>query len=284
MTQNHKLDNLISISNNIGKNTAYIQGGGGNTSYKESNILYVKASGTLLKDMSINTGIAEITLNELNKYLENPDSDENIFALKVQSFCINNKKPSIEAGLHAVIPNKYVIHSHSVYANILNCSLEARDILDNLFKDEYIFIPYATPGVDLIKKYKDILQYNSNYKAIFLQNHGLITFSDNHEKALNNHYKYSETIKTTFKLEDFEKTLFEDINITKFLFPDQVVYSLNKVDKSSIAYRDTIRAYLYIYKYIHQLSLTANFLTDDNIAAILGMDSEKYRATLNNKI
>ena len=95
MMQNNYLDKLIEISNHIGHNPAYIQGGGGNTSLKKDDILYVKASGTLLKNMSKNSGIAEMELNSLNKYLENPDNDENIFAAKVKSYCINHQKPSI---------------------------------------------------------------------------------------------------------------------------------------------------------------------------------------------
>lgn len=278
MMQNNKLLSLVEISNHIGNNTAYIQGGGGNTSFKENDILFVKSSGTLLKNMSLNSGIAEIELNKLNKYLEILEDEENTFASKVQSYCINNQKPSIETGMHAVIPYKYVIHSHSVYANVITCSYEAEKILHDLFGNDYILVPYATPGIELIKTYKEEFKKNMNCKIIFLQNHGVVSFSDNPEDALNKHYEYSEIIKEAFKLDDFEDTVYDDVEIKDFLFPDQVVYSLNNADKSSIAYKETIRAYLYIYKYINQLKLTPNFLNDNNISAILGMDSEKYRA------
>ena len=51
-----KTQALISISNEIGSNKAYIQGGGGNTSVKlDENLMLIKSSGTSLKDMSKNT-------------------------------------------------------------------------------------------------------------------------------------------------------------------------------------------------------------------------------------
>ena len=280
MMQNIKLDSLIEISNYIGNNSAYIQGGGGNTSYKNSEILYVKASGTLLKNMSINSGIAEIELNSLNRYLENPDSDENIFASKVKSYCLNNQKPSIETGLHAVIPYNYVIHSHSVYANVVTCAGEADEILYDLFKNEYVFVPYATPGVELIKAYLNVYKLNKECKVIFLQNHGVVSFSNDPLTALKEHYLYSEKIKEKFKLNDFNETTFKELDIKDFLFPDQIVYSINNTDKISDAYKETIKAYIYIRDNIKKIGLHPNYLSEKNIASVLGMDSEKYRASI----
>lgn len=280
MMQNINLDSLVEISNHIGNNSAYIQGGGGNTSFKDNGILYVKASGTLLKNMTIKSGIAAIDLNGLNKYLENPDNDENVFATKVQKYCLNNQRPSIETGLHAIIPYNYVIHSHSIYANVVTCAVEANEILNDLFKNEYIFIPYATPGVELIKEYLNVYNLNKECKVIFLQNHGIVSFSNDPLIALKEHYLYSETIKERLKLNDFHNTQFKDIEIKDFLFPDQIVYSINNKDKSSEAYKETIKAYIYINDNIKNTGLNPNYLSETNIAAVLGMDSEKYRAAI----
>ena len=52
------LADLIKISNAVGKDTLLVQGGGGNTSVKtaDGKYMYIKASGTLLKDMDAQTG------------------------------------------------------------------------------------------------------------------------------------------------------------------------------------------------------------------------------------
>lgn len=277
---NKYINELIEISHNIGLNTAYIQGGGGNTSYKDDKYLYVKASGILLKNMDEEKGIAVLDLSNLNNYLNNPDKDENIYSKDVSAFLINNNKPSIEAGLHATIPHKFVIHSHSVYSNVIACSQEYKDILDNILQGNYIFIPYATPGVELIIEYNNILNQNKECNTIILQNHGFITFGDTKEEALNNHNNINEKIKNALKLDEFSIEYYKDSNIEKFLFPDQVVYAKNNIDKTNIAYIETIAAYFYILEQIQKLSLTPNYLTDMNVNSILGMDSEKYRAKL----
>ena len=48
------LSELIKISNAVGRNAALVQGGGGNTSVKtaDGKYMYIKASGTALKDMN----------------------------------------------------------------------------------------------------------------------------------------------------------------------------------------------------------------------------------------
>lgn len=280
--KNINLKDFINISNDIGNKPEYIQSGGGNTSYKENGILYVKASGTLLKNMSINSGIAEIDLDKLNKYLRTPDNDANFFASTIQSYCLNNQKPSIETGLHAIIPNKYVIHSHSVYANVVMCAVDATKILDDIFGKDYVFVPYAAPGVELIRQYLDVYNRNSDCKVIFLQNHGVVTFNDSPTIAVQEHYFYSEKIKSVLNLCDFNDIEMEDIMNYGYLFPDQIVFSTGN-DKLSEAYQETAKAYTYIYKNIIKLGLKPNFLSEKNVADVLGMDSEKYRASLNLK-
>ena len=82
----------------------------------------------------------------------------------------NSLRPSIETGFHSLL-KKYVIHSHSVYSNILACSKSFEDLTMNLFKkDKFIIIPYFAPGTILTrnilkeyhnfflkKKYPDII-------------------------------------------------------------------------------------------------------------------------------
>jgi len=55
---NQTLADLIRISTNTGKDPALVLGGGGNTSIKtpDGKYMYIKASGTALKDMTARQG------------------------------------------------------------------------------------------------------------------------------------------------------------------------------------------------------------------------------------
>ena len=56
--KNNELQGLIRISNTVGSDPRLVQGGGGNTSVKTEDGLqmYIKASGTALKNMSVRRG------------------------------------------------------------------------------------------------------------------------------------------------------------------------------------------------------------------------------------
>ena len=53
-----KLDALVEFSNRYGANPALVLAGGGNTSMKESGILYVKGSGTALATITADGFVA----------------------------------------------------------------------------------------------------------------------------------------------------------------------------------------------------------------------------------
>ena len=59
------LADLIRISNATGKDSTLVQGGGGNTSVKtaDGKYMYIKASGTALKDMTKKEGWRRIRLD-----------------------------------------------------------------------------------------------------------------------------------------------------------------------------------------------------------------------------
>ncbi len=70
---------LIKISNTVGKDAALIQGGGGNTSVKteDGEQMYIKASGTSLKDMSAESGWRRLRLGAVVSIIK----DESIVKL-----------------------------------------------------------------------------------------------------------------------------------------------------------------------------------------------------------
>ncbi len=195
---------LIKISNAVGRDTALVQGGGGNTSVKtaDNKYMYIKASGTNLKDMSKYAGWCKLRLTPVLAIIK----DKSITALGVQAretkvvrrllqACENkaspDARPSIEAHLHAML-GKCVIHLHPVAVLSFACAKNGRAELKKLFKDEKfspLWVPYAHPGFTLAKK---IAKLNADYQSrlgrkpavLFLQKHGLLISADSPDAAL----------------------------------------------------------------------------------------------------
>lgn len=262
---------LIDISSYAGNRADYTQGGGGNTSVKneKEGVMLIKASGYKLKDISENNGFVAVNKKTISDFYNSVDLTENKDYEKISAEVSKNSvialsgmpvlRPSVEVGFHAVL-KKYVIHTHSVYANILTCSTDGEKIAEKLFTSKdfgYIFLPYINPGFELTlamkNKINDYLATTGKYpEVIFMKNHGLVVTSDyiDRVKALNT--EVNETIRTYFSLSDdfrevtLDKTengyvsktkivsdFLKETNIDKTyldkypLYPDQLVYLNN---------------------------------------------------------
>ena len=185
-----EVKNLVNISRKIGSYPEFIQGGGGNTSVKiDDNLMAIKASGYLLKNMTEDDGFAFVNYSDIDNHIQNDTilnntEDEFSSFIKEKTSKINGYpilKPSIETGFHTLLPYKYIVHTHSIYSNILCCSSEGKGIVQKLFSDG-LWIKYANPGKDItIEISKATKDKESN--VIFMQNHGIIVCADNANDA-----------------------------------------------------------------------------------------------------
>lgn len=255
------------ISTVVGNKPDFVQGGGGNTSVKiNSSKMLIKASGFFLEELDENNGFVCVKYNKILDKIKsiteisvNNENDLNIYTNNqkddLPGFNFDKLRPSIETGFHALL-KRYVVHTHSVYSNIINCSLGSRETLkDILNSEDYIFIEYHSPGLGLTIAIREALeqhiaQFNTIPVYIFLENHGLIVTSDNVEEVLNSHNAINNKIKDFFNLnldypedtiEEVESNLWisggnylydsiKELNLDEnyfnnvILFPDQVVY------------------------------------------------------------
>lgn len=276
------LNNLIEISHAIGSNYAYVQGGGGNTSVKlNDGKMAIKASGVQLKDMNLNNGIAMVNFNEVNLYHQNPDLDEDKYSEAIKEFALTlDGRPSIETGLHALL-GKYVAHSHSVFFNVLLCSYEGKDLINENFP-ESLWVDYHTPGKDLtaaIHKILEIRASNNFQGLIFLENHGVIVSAEDHKRCIQIHSESNKKIKQLFNLDEFDPFNSKEIDaMDEYLFPDQVIYmSDDQVKRRTNSYLETIATVRYLRESMHKLGFNPKALSESNIAVLQGMQSEKYR-------
>ncbi len=187
------LADLIRISNLVGKDPALVQGGGGNTSVKtaDGKYMYIKASGTALKDMNATQGWRRMRLDSVLAIIQ----DQAIARLPTQTrevevvnrlllACEDNvtsgARPSVEAHLHGLLDN-CVIHLHpSVVSAYLNAR-EGRARLEELFRGEKtppLWVPYVDPGFTLARTIAKLVegyrrQFRRMPRILFLDKHGL---------------------------------------------------------------------------------------------------------------
>ena len=241
----------------------------------------IKASGGLLEEMTVENGYSIVDYSAIQDYLKLPDGDEDTFTQKIKSFVIEtNNRPSIETGFHAQL-GKCVVHTHSVYANILTCSKEGKEIARNLFP-EAVWIGYATPGRDLTLLIRNELERaQTKPSIIFLQNHGMIATGEQAEETLDVHENVNQKIQNHFNLTPvrYEESII-DVHFMKthVLFPDQVVYTLAGQEiLATRAAKETLWAYGFIMDIIKKLNLTPQFIPQDKAEILLNMESEKFR-------
>jgi NAD(P)-dependent dehydrogenase (short-subunit alcohol dehydrogenase family)/rhamnose utilization protein RhaD (predicted bifunctional aldolase and dehydrogenase) len=183
------LINLVQMSNRYGKNPRYVLAGGGNTSFKQDGVLFVKASGAQLATIE-EDGFIHMDMDSLQTMLQKQypagDKEREDAALADMMAavlpCQSKGRPSVECILHALFPYKYVLHLHPALVNGMTCGQDGQKICEALFADA-VWVPLTKPGYILAKTcYKLLTDYGKKHgaapKLAFMQNHGVIAAAD----------------------------------------------------------------------------------------------------------
>lgn len=182
-----QIEDLIAISRKFGQDSRFVIAGGGNTSYKDENRLWVKASGHALATIT-EDGFAVLDrtlLNEMGEKAYNEDTairEEQVKNDLAVACVTKDRRPSVETSLHNCMGFAFVVHLHPTLINGLMCSASAEAVCGEIFP-EALYIEYTDPGYTLFKKVYDRI---NAYKAangkepqvIFLQNHGIFVGGD----------------------------------------------------------------------------------------------------------
>ncbi len=183
-----QIEQLIEISRHYGSDSRYVIAGGGNTSYKNAEKLWVKASGSSLATIT-EEGFAVLDRSKLEvistrKYSADTAQREEEVKLDLAAACITkDRRPSVETSMHNAIKAAFVVHLHPTMVNALMCSNDCVKATAELFGNEALYIPYTDPGYVLFKKVEDGLAAfeKANGKQpeiILLQNHGIFVGAD----------------------------------------------------------------------------------------------------------
>jgi rhamnose utilization protein RhaD (predicted bifunctional aldolase and dehydrogenase) len=174
---------LEEFSVQLGMDINLVQGSGGNTSIKFSDQIWVKGSGKKLRDSRVANIFLPLNLNALLSEIEINNFESSISSL-LPKYDYKTLRPSIETGMHAIIPNKIVIHLHPVALLSILVREDAEYQLRNLFPNEdYLFLPYIKPGSELTKAIKTINGLLKLPNVLFLKNHGVVISGETFEEV-----------------------------------------------------------------------------------------------------
>ncbi len=159
----------------IGKDPLLVQGAGGNVSWKENDVLWIKASGTWLADAEDNDIFVAVKLDHLTSALKNQD-----YSIVPQTVESSPLKPSIETLLHALMPQRIVVHVHAIEV-LAHLVREDFDLTNYPDLDKTLnarVVEYCKPGAELAEAVANQLNSTSRTNVVFLKNHGVIIGGD----------------------------------------------------------------------------------------------------------
>lgn len=152
-----------------------VQGAGGNVSWKDGGTLWIKASGTWLRDASARNIFVPVALTELQQEIRQRRFEAVPRVLEGATL-----KPSIETNLHALMPQRLVVHVHAIAA--LVC-LVRRDPWPDMVRRlstrwKPCFVPYHKPGADLARAVNDAVVGSPGTQLVCMANHGVVAAGD----------------------------------------------------------------------------------------------------------
>jgi len=176
----------------LGLDKSLVLHGGGNTSVKirernllgdEEDILYVKGSGWDLETIEA-AGFSPVRLDHMVRLagLEELSDPRMVNEMVTHMTRSSAPSPSVETILHAILPYRYVDHTHAdAVVTITNAAGggpggEAR--VREVWGDSVVVIPYVMPGFDLARLCAQIFPAQAGPKTLgmVLLQHGIFSF------------------------------------------------------------------------------------------------------------
>ncbi len=180
------LEQLVALSRHYGQDSRFVIAGGGNTSVKSDDVLHVKASGTSLGSIDAD-GFVPMDRSALDSLLtEEIPGDATQRETRVKAALLDariepadTRRPSVEALLHHLLTDRFVVHTHPTAVNALACCQNGPALCEEIFGQEVLWVPFVEPGYVLARAVCDGLSTfrkatGTSPEAIIMQNHGLI--------------------------------------------------------------------------------------------------------------
>ncbi len=200
-----RLSAFAVLSHKAGSRADYVQGGGGNTSVKlPGGLMAIKASGFCLSDIAVDKGYAVLDYTKIRDFYLNNQPENLGDPEAAGSQCTKDNtltveglpalRPSVEAGFHSILKT-YVLHTHSVYANLAACTVGGREVAARAFADapySWGWVDYRDPGAMLAFSIREEMarveeKTGKTPSVILMQNHGIIVHDDDPQACTDIH-------------------------------------------------------------------------------------------------
>lgn len=184
------LGQRVYTSRLLGQDSSLVLHGGGNTSVKlrqenlfgeSEEILFIKGRGTNLATIDAN-GFSPCRLAHLQRLCDLKElSDEHMEnELKLSMSRASAPAPSVETLVHALLPAKFVDHTHAgALISVMN-SHNGIERVQELYGEQVVIVPYAMPGFRLVRVCREIFPslVTGTSIGVVLAHHGVFTFGD----------------------------------------------------------------------------------------------------------
>lgn len=179
----------------LGRDKSLVLHGGGNTSVKivernifseDEEILYVKGSGWDMEKIEA-AGFSPVKCEYLRKLARLPSlpDPQMVNELVTHLTRASAPVPSVEAILHAILPYKYVDHTHADAVVTISNSIDGEKRIREIYGNRVVVIPYVMPGFDLARLCAERFSADAGPETIgmVLLNHGIFSFGENAQES-----------------------------------------------------------------------------------------------------
>ncbi|TAM75764.1 bifunctional aldolase/short-chain dehydrogenase [bacterium] len=175
----------VYTSHLIGADPSLVLHGGGNTSVKavardavdgEVEALYIKGSGWDLASIEPQ-GFPALRLAHVRRMLqcERLSDEEMVNQQRTHLLDYRSPNPSVEALLHALLPERYVDHTHADAVLALTDQPDGVERARALFGPQALVLDYCMAGFVLAKRVQSRLREHPRPSLIILAKHGIFT-------------------------------------------------------------------------------------------------------------
>ncbi|HMN29216.1 MAG TPA: SDR family NAD(P)-dependent oxidoreductase, partial [Caldilineaceae bacterium] len=183
----------------LGSAPSLVLHGGGNTSVKLTvrdffgdtvDVLYVKGSGWDLGTIEA-AGFAPVRLAPLLRLAERAQLSDGDMVKQQRAALLDPAAPtpSVEAILHALIPFRFVDHTHAdAVVTLMNTPAGEQRVRD-LYGPKMLIVPYVMPGFVLARTVYELTRQVDwgQLDGILLMHHGVFTFADDARTSYERH-------------------------------------------------------------------------------------------------
>lgn len=205
----------------LGSEPALVLHGGGNTSVKstakdalglDAEVLHVKGSGWDLATIEP-PGHPAARLARLRELADVPSltDEQMVNELRLALLDASAPTPSVEALLHAILPAKFVDHTHADAVLSVLDQPEPRELAREVWGDGALYVPYVMPGFGLARACKiaweEAVARGDAPTVMLLERHGIFTFGDTAKES------YERMIEAVTRAERFAADRMQTANV-----------------------------------------------------------------------